>query len=483
MSDRQITYAPPGPVSRAFMLSDAFFRGLMGPFGSGKSTVCVMEILRRAKQQRPGPDGIRRSRWAVVRNTYPELRTTTIKTWHQWVPPTIGRWVDTGPPTHHIQEGDLDLEVIFVSLDRPQDVAKLLGMELTGAWVDEAREVPKAVIDGLTGRVGRYPSSTMGGVSWSGIICSTNPPDNDHWWYKLAEETKPLGWAFFRQPGGLDPDAENLDWLTQTPETLALPMGHAIRRAQGRSYYERQVAGKDPDWVKVYVDGDYGFVRDGKPIYPEYRDALHCKEFNLLPGVPIHIGIDFGLTPAAVFGQRTAMGQWRWHSELVTEDMGAKRFAELLRQAMHERYPGFQFASITGDPAGDIRAQTDEITPFLILRAAGVPATPAGTNDFIRRRESVASCLSRLIDGEPGLLVHPQCKMLRKGMAGGYNYKRLQVTGEERFRNEPDKNQYSHVCEAGQYMLVGGGEAKTLVRRDRPAHRQATAISDYAIMG
>lgn len=460
----QINYKPPGPISRAFMLDDSFFRGIMGPFGSGKSTVCVMEILRKAKDQRVGLDGKRRTRWAVVRNTYPELRTTTIKTWHQWVPPSIGRWIDTGPPMHHIQEGDLDLEVIFVSLDRPDDVAKLLGMELTGAWIDEAREVPKAVIDGLTGRVGRYPSVLMGGCTWSGLLASTNPPDNDHWWYKLAEEIKPDGWRFFRQPSGLSVDAENRDNLPA-------------------NYYERQISGKDEDWVKVYVHGEYGFVRDGKPVYPEYKDSLHCREFDIVRSWPVYVGIDFGLTPAAVFGQKTTMGGWRWHSELVTQDMGAKRFAELMRNVMHERYQGMTFAAITGDPAGEGRAQTDETTPFQILRAAGVEANPAPTNDFTKRRESVAMCLSRLVDGVPGLVIHPQCTTLRKGMAGGYNYKRLQVTGEERYRDVPDKGMYSHVCEAGQYMLVGAGEARTLVRRDRPAFRQATALSDYNIMG
>ena len=459
-----INYAPPGPIAREFMLDGSFFRGLMGPFGSGKSTACIMEIIRRAKQQRIGSDGKRHSRWAVIRNTYPELKTTTIKSWHQWIPPQIGRWVDTGPPMHHIQEGDLDLEVIFLALDRPDDISKLLSMELTGAWLNEAREIPKAVLDGLTGRVGRFPSVLMGGTNWSGIIADTNPPDNDHWWYKLAEETHPEGWRFFRQPGGLDENAENRDNLPT-------------------NYYERQIAGKDEDWIKVYINADYGFVRDGKPIYPEYRDSLHCREFDPVHGWPMYIGIDFGLTPAAVFGQKSPMGQWRWHSELVTEDMGAKRFAELLRSAMHERYPGMTFASITGDPAGEGRAQTDETTPFQILRAAGVMANPAPTNDYMKRRESVASCLSRLIDGEPGLIIHPQCKTLRKGMAGGYNYKRLQVTGEERYRDVPDKGMYSHVCEAGQYMLVGAGEARTLVKRERTAIRQASALSDYNIMG
>ena len=110
-------------------------------------------------------------------------------------------------------------------------------------------------------------------------------------------------------------------------------------------------------------------------------------------------------------------------------------------------------------------------------------AAPAPTNDYTKRRESVAMCLSRLIDGEPGLIIHPNCKTLRKGMAGGYNYKRIQVTGEERYRDMPDKGKYSHVCEAGQYMLVGAGEAKTLVKRERSAVRQARALSDYSIMG
>jgi hypothetical protein len=460
-----IEYNPPGPMAAAFMNSDAFFRGIMGPFGSGKSTACIMELLFRAMEQEPGADGKRHTRWAVIRNTYPELKTTTIKSWHQWIPAHLGRWVDTGPPSHHLQFGDVDMEVLFLALDRPDDIAKLLSMELTGAWINEAREVPKAVVDGLTGRVGRFPSVLMGGCTWSGIIADTNPPDNDHWWYRLAEEERPNGWEFFRQPGGLDPEAEN---VANLPE----------------QYYHRQLSGKDDDWVRVYIHGEYGFVRDGKPIYPEYKDSVHCQEFMVIPQAPIYIGIDFGLTPAAVFGQRTAMGQWRWHSELVTEDMGAKRFSELLRHAMAERYPGHTLAMAIGDPAGDTRAQTDEITPFQILRAAGVPATPAPTNDFIKRRESVAASLSRLIDGEPGLIIHPNCKMLRKAMSGGYNYRRLQVSGEERYRDVPDKNIYSHVAEAGQYMLVGAGEARDLIKRHRPYNRRTVvAESDYALFG
>ena len=132
----KIDYKPPGPVISAFLRDGSFFRGLMGPFGSGKSTACIMDILRKSAMQTPSPDGVRRTRWAVIRNTYPELRTTTIKSWHQWIPPSIGRWIDAGPPTHHITEGGLDMEVLFIALDRPDDIAKLLSMELTGAWIN-----------------------------------------------------------------------------------------------------------------------------------------------------------------------------------------------------------------------------------------------------------------------------------------------------------------------------------------------------------
>jgi hypothetical protein len=82
------------------------------------------------------------------------------------------------------------------------------------------------------------------------------------------------------------------------------------------------------------------------------------------------------------------------------------------------------------------------------------------------------------------LLIHPECKMLRKGMAGGYNYKRIQVSGEEKYRDSPDKNIYSHVCEAGQYLMMGAGMGDELVRRvQKPGFRSNNANTDYNVFG
>lgn len=471
---RSIDYRPPGEVLRRFMLSDAAVRGIRGPFGSGKSTACCMEILRRWAAQPAGRDGVHRCRVVVVRNTYRELETTTISTWHQWVPEHVGHFVWGPPPIHTLEFGDWYLEVVFLALDRPADIARLLSFEATHAWLNEARELPKAVLDGVTGRVGRYPSAQVGGLGWYGVWMDSNPPDDDHWWYRLAEVERPRDYAFFAQPSGLDEAAENLDFLTQTEATLALPLGDPVRRAQGRRYYERLLSGKAPQWVSVYVHGQYGFVQDGKPVYPEYQDGMHCAAFEWDPTLPGFLGFDFGLTPACVVAQRSRAGQMRVHSEVVATDMSLVVFAEEVKRHLSEAYPPEQeWLGITGDPSGNARqaGDRDKRTVFQLLAAAGVNARPAHSNDFDLRREAVATSLLRLTRDGPELVLHPQCVVLRKAMAGRYRYRRLEVVGAERFRDVPDKNEWSHVAEALQYLMLGAGAGRALVKRSGAGRR------------
>ena len=155
----QLSYKPDGNTLKAFLKGNEFFRGLRGPVGSGKSVACCIEVLRRALQQEKNAQGKRKSRWAVIRNTNPQLKTTTIKTWLDWFPEQEwGTFSWSVPYTHRINVGELDLEVIFLALDRPEDVKKLLSLELTGVWVNEARELPKSIIDACTMRVGRFPT-------------------------------------------------------------------------------------------------------------------------------------------------------------------------------------------------------------------------------------------------------------------------------------------------------------------------------------
>lgn len=453
------------------MLDDSMVSGIKGPFGSGKSTTTVMKLVKNVQTQPRNPhDGWKRRRTAIIRNTYPELRTTTMNTFFAWIPKDRGKWRDSGPPFLHIvdQHQKMEWEIYFVALDRPDDLAKLLGMELSDVWINEAREVPKAIVDGLTGRVGRYPAVWQGGCTNAQILMDTNPPDTDHWWYILAEKDTSTDKNRQLQQSILEAEAElrSKGFLTDAQRLFsfhAQPSGRSIGAENKRNlragYYEILMAGKDPDFVKVYVDGEYGFVMDGKPVYPEYKDSFHARDFPILAGLGFRIGCDWGLTPAASISQRAGNGRWLVQDEFVSERMGIVSFANDLAKKLREKYPGVKLVSVRGDPSGDA-VTPEESTTFKIMRANGFPTCePAPTNDPTRRREALKFLLRSVVDGEPGISFHrTNVPVLRKGMSGGFHYRRLQVAGEDRYRDVPEKNQYSHICEGLEYDLLSGGE-------------------------
>jgi len=485
-------YKPDGDVLKAFMKSDTFFRGIRGPVGSGKSVGSCVEVFRRALGQAKGPDGVRKSRWAIIRNTNPQLRTTTIKTWLDWFPENSwGKFTWSVPYTHHIKKGDVDLEVIFLALDRPEDVKKLLSLELTGIWINEAREIPKSIIDACTMRVGRYPSMRDGGPTWTGVIADTNAPEEDHWWPIMSGEVpipdhipreqakmlvKPDNWEFFTQPAGMietrDEDGEINGY---EPNKSAENQKHMMN-----SYYPNLVQGKTKSWIDVYVMNRFGHIQDGKPVYPMFAPEVHIakEEIPIAADLPVYVGVDFGLTPAAAIGQKVR-GRWLIQSEIVAVDMGVVRFAEVLRNELSTRFFACPEVHIFGDPAGDFRAQTDESTPFQILRGAGLRAFPTHSNSVDLRLESVASQLMKMSEGKAAFLIDRRCGMLIKGFEGGYGYKRMEVSGE-RYADKPDKNMFSHIHDALQYLMLGAGEGRALMNNQNAA-QHTVAKRDFDV--
>ena len=424
------------PTIKRFSQSRKFIRGLMGPFGSGKSSGCVIELVKWAKRQ-PLFEGKRRARFACIRNTYGQLSDTTIKTFMQWLPDGLfGKFHKSDHVYMLNRLDDLEVEFLFRALDRPEHVANLLSLELTGAWVNEAREIPWAVIKALQGRVGRYPPVREGGCVDPGIIMDTNPPDDDSEWYKLFEVTAPDNVELFKQPSGRAPDAENLQNLPP-------------------DYYAHQMKGSDSDYIRVYVDGLYGYVKDGKPVYADYNDAVHCAEVEPVPGITVKRGWDFGLTPACIFTQMLPDGRWIIFEELCGDDVGITSFAEAVMRLSADKYAGYRFEDY-GDPAGEQRsamtADKDEKTCFDILHGKGI-AIEGGEQNITIRLESVRKPINTLCNGRPQLQLNPRCTVLRKGFRGRYQYKRIKITGTaERYHDVPDKNAYSHVHDALQYV-------------------------------
>lgn len=461
---------PQGAVLQQFSDCRAMNSMIMGPLGSGKTVQVILKFLDLMCEQEPIKDkhhknyNVRLSRTIAVRNTYSELFSTTIRDWLE-IHGDLGVFKQGSkePPIHKmefmLEDGTtVRHEIIFIAFDLPAHVKKARGIQTTWIWLNETKEIPKPAIDMLDMRHGRYPSKKEGiTCTHHGMIGDTNAPDKDHWYYDLAEEEKPEDWAFHRQPGGVFKDGD--DWIVNPKAENAtnLPEG----------YYRRGMQGKKEDWIKVNLANEYGFVTDGKPVHPFYTDSVHCLDLRFTPGKDqnIVLGFDFGRTPACAFMQRTSMGRWVIFDEFLAENMGAIEFAPALKKHIDQYYPGYKFKG-WGDPSGDSMNQANNETPFKLVRAAGIPCFPTQNNDPLKRRAALETPLKEMcMDGKPRLVVLPKCKVLRNGLAGGFCYRRIQVSGDAKYTDEPDKNKYSHIVEAAEYGLQGEGEGRQALTR------------------
>ena len=218
MATIEYVMKPQGVVLEEFADCRARNSFIMGPLGSGKTVQVILKLLELMCQQAPvtresHPNyGVRLSRIIAARNTYSELFSTTIKDWIE-VHGDLGEFKQGNkePPTHRLEfkleDGTtVKSEVIFIAFDRPEHVKKARGIQTTWVWLNEAKEHSKSVVDMLDLRCGRYPSMKEGvKPTHYGMLGDSNAPDEDHWYYKLAEEDRPEDWKFHRQPGGVYP--------------------------------------------------------------------------------------------------------------------------------------------------------------------------------------------------------------------------------------------------------------------------------------
>ncbi|MCK9408276.1 MAG: TerL [Bacteroidetes bacterium] len=457
------------------MLDDYFYCTdrvaiITGPLGSGKTFTSCEKIFDRMCNQWPNKERARKTRFYAIRNTYPDLLGTTVKDWMDLFG-DLGKYKGGGiePPSHklHFKLPDRTIvqsEFIFLALDRPQAIKKLRGAQATGFWLNEIKELPKAVIDMCDLRHGRYPSKMDGGPTWHGIIGDTNQVDQDHYLYELAEVTKPKGWSFFTQPGGVHKKTPEGEW-TVNPDAeniINLP----------DDYYEAGMEGKGDEWIKVNLGNMYGAVSDGQAVYREqWNDQLHVNsEIRFIPDEPIAVGLDFGLTPAAIFGQQTARGTVNVLAELTSNGMGIRQFYTLVvRPFVVKHFSKASSITWVGDPAGAKRAETDEQTVFKELEDLGIIVEPANTNDITMRIEAVRFYLTTMSGLRPAFQLHPRCNVVRKGFNGGYKFRRIQVIGDERYMSVPDKNTFSHPHDGLQYLMMyykgDTGDSKPFVRK------------------
>lgn len=476
----------PGPVSTAYMQSQADFQLIQGPIGGGKTSTNLVKVLRYGMRQRPSTrDGVRRLWCCVVHKTYRQLWRSTIPSWFKWMPKSAGSWTGaTNDPARHkldiaLPDGTkLELIMDFIAIGDHVVEEVLRGYEPTIFFLNEIDLLPEDILDHSEGRTGRYPSMDEGGPTWHGVLADCNAPFIGSWLWEMVTAEIPEGMVYLSQPSGLSPQAENLENLP--PDYYA----KRTRRAK-KHYLDRMVRNK------------FGHKRDGEPVWDEFNEHLHVapEDLPLIRGLPLIVGLDAGGTPAATLWQHMPNSQWRGLDELVAGKgkggeggpTGPKRFARDLNRLLTDRFAGAQRIEGWADPSAFYGADKQDDEKNWVQMVANICKFPIraapGENRLQPRLEAVRGPLEVLIDGEtPGLLLSPRMIELRRAMGGAYKYKKTRLRGGETRREpEPDKNDFSHVADSAQYALLGGGDFAEIMGREKAASggpRQRYALDE-----
>lgn len=474
----------PTPTGQAFIDDRSFVKMIMGPVGGGKSTVGLSDLWRRAINQEPFR-GVRRTKFIIVRNTMAQLKSTVKPLIDQWfvtlpeVP--LGKWriTDNTFEMELFNKRDnttIHSEFVLMPVDTPDDVRRLLSLECSAAWVEECREIDPEVFSALQGRTNRFPNRAAGGVTYPGVIGSTNPPPLGGFWHDIISKP-PKGYASFIQPaalledGSLNPEAENLCNLAP-------------------DYYDNLVAGKSEDWINVYLKNQYGAGDMGQPIYrASFKKSFHVSKeplsaiFSTLN--PLIVGMDNGLQAAAAIGQQDMRGRVNLLAEaFVPEDetMGVESFLDkLLIPKLRAKFPTVPPSSVifVVDPACFQRSQVDEKTIAMAIQQRGYMVVKASTNDPERRIQAVEGLLTRQIDGGPGLLIDPSCTHISDTLEYGHRWKK---TTQGLTSTTAEKNHFSHTGDAVQYLclhynLVSPGTPYSTRRAAMPVATKAYAYT------
>jgi hypothetical protein len=476
-------YQPPGPVGTKFIKSRGPIDLIMGPAGSGKTVASCFKGPHMLADWYPVcRDGVIRARIAVIRDTYRDLARTCLASWHEMFPEkhpfTTSYTGGIDRPVKHTLEYAIlrdnrqvkvELEMQFGAIGDNNAEQFIKGYEITAGWMNECDLLDGRVPGLFWQRTGRYPpASSFDGVELEKVVGpyrkrlqglgvkiddtetllprvvwgDMNPPDIDNWSYETCVEKPNPMFNLFKQPSGLSDRAEN-------------------RIGKPRSSYEIEALTMQKHDVRRYVLGEFGYARDGEPIFPEFNLELHRADDWLKPieGIPLLLGFDLGGSPACVVAQSTPEGQLRLLREICcTPGSGPMTIARLVQALLLDEYQGFAIGGAWIDPSGFYGAdrQSGQLAGAeVVAQALGFNIAPGPSQEPGFRTDSVRWYLNGLIDGHmPRMIIDPRCKMLIGGFVAHYKLTKQASAGATNLM-VADKNPYSHIHDALQYLVTG----------------------------
>ncbi len=459
----------------AFIQSLAYLNFLRGPRGEGKTTTGVFATLYHALDHEAVHWPVR---WAVVRDTWENLKRTTLDSMRKCVQKygLVAEGLDKLEPKVvklglRTADGAFRsmVEYHFFGLDAPQDANALQGFEGGGAWIEEpapaadlASGVPEASLLAVT-------SLRQDGIR-PRVQVTMNPSDEGHWTIKyqtdqeVIEEMRKKGVtiAWFDIPPGENPGI--------TPEYRA--RNRAILEAMGRF-----------DLIARLVEGRIGYIQLGEAVTPEFSELHMPKQpLPILSRLPIIRGWDFGLNPTTAWFQilPPPVGRIYIFNSIRTEHQGCEQHIlesvipwQTRRGIMKHRYEDI------GDPNGlTPEARNSNLSAVsaiesLLTRSPGEPAIyEPGPISIPDRVDPLRYLLRRMTKhGVPVVQVDPEAIAMRRALGGGWHRKKLPAG----IIGEIVKDEHSEHGDALGYPLGTKFPMPRLLERKARRDRHRTA--------
>jgi hypothetical protein len=450
------------PTGLKFHSDKSLVRAVMGPVGSGKTSMMIMELLNKGKLQHPGPTNVRKTKFLVVRNTAAMLQTTVLETFKKWVNtdiyPITGRLPQCRVKAPLPDGSIIDCVFLFMALDDEKSLSYLPSLEITGAWISEATEITRIeTFEEVQARCGRYMADEQP-FSWKGMIMEYNPPSKRSFLYRRFEVERPNGWKLFRQPPALIalPDSKDPTAYMFEPN----PKAENVKGVGGYSYWLDLVKGNERN--KAYIDqkisGFYANRKARKPVHPLFTPHHHVRSGLVRdPGRMLIIGLDFGLSPAIAVTQYD--GGIRVLAELVPQDVSLET---LIRDhfipMMRDQFSRFQYMVVC-DPTGANRSSLDKRDSISVVRSYNIPVVAAYSNAVSTRLGAVDEYLLRL----DGLQVDDLCETTVEAFSGGYRFPDKSEGHSNPIKNHPFSDIMDSIQYAALYYKYGGGEAESIM--------------------
>jgi len=397
----------PLPQQLEIINSTAKYTYAQGGYGSAKTLGgCALGILLSLKI--PGNRGI------VLRESYPKLHDNTQRVFMECLERAGIKWKgrENRDGWYH--------RIIFPNKSEVhfrEGRTVRLGADYGWFLVDEASEVEERLFKNLQARLRLAAARDF----LRGVLLS-NPPHQNHWLHSIFGD-EPRSFAV-QQDMGDHIDLSTFQFLRiSTRQNPHNPPGYLADLLTGLTQAE----------IQRLVEGDYGYVPDGPPVYTTFTHHRHVGLPTVQPDIPLVRAWDFGFRhPAITFHQfwRCLKAEIHW-SILDAMDgrmIEAKPLAEQVLTYTGQVFKNFPALMIEdcGDRAGAKMSDTGR-GPILALsdppynlsimyKDVDVEPGVRMIRDFLRL--SMCGC------GEERFQIHHKARYVIEGFQGGYHMAR-----------------------------------------------------------